>query len=463
MPKDQRDWIRQLDEAGELLHIRKEVDTQVSMGALVYESTEKALLFENIKGHPGWKCLAQAPGNWRHFGLSFGVPKEKVVEEYARRIGLGPSPCTIVGSGPVKEVVWKGADLDLTKIPVHIVWQGDGGPYIGAGLCVVRDPDTGTQNMAFHRMQVKGPKKTGILARTETHLWRIFQKYEQQNQPMPISVINGHHPFVYYAASWSGSSDVSELGLASTLIGEPLQLVRSETNDIEVPADAEIIIEGVVPPRVREPEGPFGEFQGYPVSAMGMNPIIEVKAITMRRDAVYKTLTNFRHEGDMHVILNMCAVIYNRLKVLGGGIDLKTVHTSDDFFTMLIQMNPQYRGDARNALMSVLTGPYLHPKIAIAVDDDVDIYDANDVLWAVSTRVNPSKDVFIIPDTRGHSMDLSLEEVSVPGTDTWSRVGSKMGIDATKPAAKTDPQARERFRRNRPVGWGKVFLKDYID
>jgi len=462
MPKDQRDWIRQLDEAGELLHIRKEVDTQVSMGALVYESTEKALLFENIKGHPGWKCLAQAPANWRHFGLSFGVPKEKVVEEYARRIGQGPSPCTIVSSGPVKEVVWKGADVDMTRIPVHIVWQGDGGPYMGAGLCVVRDPDTGTQNMAFHRMQVKGPKKTGILARTETHLWRIFQKYERQNQPMPISVINGHHPFVYYAACWSGSADVSELGLASTLLGEPLQLVKSETNDIEVPADAEIIIEGIVPPGVREPEGPFGEFQGYPVSAMGMNPIIEVRAITMRKDPIYKTLTNFRHEGNMHVMLNMCAVIYNRLKVIGGGIDLKTVHTSDDYYTVIIQMNPQYRGDARNALMSVLTGPYLHPKIAIAVDDDVDIYDANDVLWAVSTRANPSKDVFIVPDTRGHPMDLSLEEVSVPSTDTWSRVGSKMGIDATKPPAKTDPKARERFNRNRPVGWGQVFLKDYI-
>ncbi|MDP2728375.1 MAG: UbiD family decarboxylase [Dehalococcoidia bacterium] len=462
MSKDQRDWIRQLDEAGELLHIRKEVDTQVSMGALVDESTEKALFFENIKGHPGWKCLAQAPGNWRHFGLAFGVPKEKVVEEYARRIAQGPSPCTSVSTGPVKETVWRGADLDMTKIPVNVMWQGDGGPYIGAGLCVVRDPDTGGQNTAFHRLQLKGPKKTGILARTETHLWQIYQKYERQNQAMPIAVVNGHHPFVYHAAAWSGSADVSELGLASTLLGKPLQLVKCETSDIEVPANAEIIIEGVVPPKVREPEGPFGEFQGYPVSAMGMNPIIEVQTVTMRKDAVYKTLSNFRHEGNMHVIINMCAVIYNRLKVLGGGIDLKTVHTSDDYFTMIIQMNPQYRGDARNALMAVLTGPYLHPKIAIAVDDDVDIYDPADVQWAVSTRVNPAKDVFIVPDTRGHSMDLSLEEVSLPGTDTWSRVGSKMGIDATKPAARTDPQQRERFRRNRPVGWGQFFLKDFI-
>lgn len=462
MLKDQRDWIRQLDEEGEFLRIRKEVDTQVSMGALVHESMEKALLFENIKGHPGWKCLAQAPGNWRHFALSLGVRKEKMVEEYAQRIAPGPSPCTIVGSGPVKEVVWKGDDVDITKIPVHVVWEGDGGPYIGAGLCVVRDPDTGIQNMAFHRLQVKGPKKTGILARTETHLWRIFQKYEQQSQPMPVAIINGHHPLVYTAAAWSGSRDVSELGIASTLMGEPLQLVKCETSDIQVPADSEIIIEGVVPPNIREPEGPFGEFQGYPVSAMGMNPIIEVKAITMRKDAVYKSLSTFRHEGNMYGLLNMCAVVYNRLKVLGGGIDLKTVHVSDDYYTLIIQMNPQYRGDSRNALMTALTGPYLHPKIAIAVDDDVDIYDANDVQWAVSTRVNPSDDVFIVSDTRGHPMDLSLREVSIPGTDTWSRVGSKMGIDATKPASKTDPQDRERFRRNQPVGWGKVFLKDFI-
>ncbi|MDO8690652.1 MAG: UbiD family decarboxylase [Dehalococcoidia bacterium] len=462
MPKDQRDWIRQLDEAGELLHIRKEVDTRVSMGALIYESLEKALLFENIKGYPGWTCLGQAPGNWRHFGLAFGVPKEKVVEEYARRIGQGPRPCTMVSSGPVKEVIWKGADADLTKIPVHVVWQGDGGPYIGAGLSVVRDPETGVLNMAFHRMQVKGPRRTGMLARTETHIWRIYQKYEQQNQAMPIAVINGHHPFLYCAASWSGSKEVSELGLASTLMGEPLQMVKCETSDLEVPADAEIIIEGVVPPGVREAEGPFGEFQGYPVSAMGMNPVIDVNTITMRREATYKTLTNFRHEGNSYMIFNMCAVIFDRVKALGGGIDLKTVHTSDDFFTMIIQMNPQYEGDARLALMDVLTGPYLHPKIAIAIDDDVDIYDPADVIWAVSTRVNPSKDVFIVPETRGHPMDLSLQEVSVPGSDKWSRVGSKMGIDATKPAAKTSPEQRERFRRNRPVGWGQVFLKDFI-
>src|SRR3989304_3062745 len=129
---------------------------------------------------------------------------------------------------------------------------------------------------------------------------------------------------------------------------------------------------------------------------MGMNPIIEVHAITLGQGATYKTLTNFRHEGNSYVIINMCAVIYNRLKVLGGGIDLKTVHTSDDYFTMIVQMNPQYEGDARSALMSVLTGPYLHPKIAIAVDDDVDIYDPADVLWAISTRVNPSKDVFTV-------------------------------------------------------------------
>ena len=145
---------------------------------------------------------------------------------------------------------------------------------------------------------VTGKRKMGCQMRTETHQWNLYQKYEKNNQAMPVAIVIGHEPAAYFTASWSGRADMDEMELAKTLYrgkyGKPLELVKCETMDLEVPADAEMVIEGEMPPHVREAEGPFGEFHGYFSTAMGMNPIIHVKAITMRRDAIFKTLLNFQ-------------------------------------------------------------------------------------------------------------------------------------------------------------------------
>jgi len=464
---DMRDWIETLEEAGELIRIKKPVNIKTEMGALIWESRDKALLFENIVGYPGWKTLAQAPGTMRQVGISFGVSPTKAIEEYSKQLAEGPTPCKLVDTGPVKEVKWMGKDADLRKIPINQCWAQDGGPYIGTGLNIVRDPDTGTRNMAYHRHMVTSGRKMGCQMRTETHQWKIYQKCEKENKAMPIAIVIGHDPIVYYTASWSGTMDVDELELASTLYknkyGKPLELVKCETIDLEVPADAEIVIEGEMPPHVREMEGPFGEFQGYFTAAMGLNPTIEVKAITMRKDAIYKTLLNFRREGDLMVQINMAARCLGHLKEIAGGLDIHTVHVSGDLITIIIQMTQRFRGDAKFALISALSGPYLHHKIAIAVDEDVDIYDPEDLMWAVSTRVNPQKDVFIIPDVRGHTYDQSLIEIGEPGKPNWQAMGSRMGIDATKPSMMNDPEERKKFERTRPIGYGKVFLKDFMD
>ncbi|HGE69792.1 TPA: UbiD family decarboxylase [Candidatus Poribacteria bacterium] len=464
---DMRGWIEELEEAGELIRIKRPVDIRTEMGALIWESRDKALLFENIVGYPGWRTLAQAPGTMRQVGLWFGVPATKAVEEYSRQLLGGPTRCEVVGGGPVKEVKWLGEDVDLLRIPINQCWAQDGGAYIGAGLNIVRDPDSGVRNMAYHRHMVMGGRRVGCQMRTETHQWRIYQKYESRGEAMPVAIVIGHDPSLYFTGSWSGDIDVDELELAATLYrnkyGKCLELVKCETIDLEVPADAEIVIEGEMPPGVREMEGPFGEFQGYFTAAMGMNPVINVKAITMRRDAIYKTLLNFRREGDLMVQFNMSARCLGRLRELAGGLDIHTVHVSGDLITVIIQMTQRFRGDAKFALIGALSGPYLHHKIAIAVDEDVDIYDPEDVLWAISTRVNPQRDVFIIPDVRGHTYDQSLVEIGEPGRANWQAIGSRMGIDATKPSLMNDAEERKKFERTRPIGFGKVFLKDFIE
>lgn len=463
---DMREWIKKLEAAGELIRVKKPVNIKTEMGALIWEARDKALLFENIVDYPNWKTLAQAPGTMRQIGLSFDVPATRVVDEYTNQLAEGPTECNTVETGPVKEVTLIGKEADLTKIPVNQCWSQDGGPYIGTGLDIVKDPDTGIRNMAYHRHMVTDKRKMGCQMRTETHQWKIYQKYEKKNEAMPIAIVIGHEPSVYYTASWSGNIDVDELELANTLYknryGKPLEVVKCETVDLEVPANAEIVIEGEMPPNVREQEGPFGEFQGYFTAAMGLNPIIEVKAITMRTDAIYKTLLNFQREGDLMVQLNMAARCLGRLREVAGGLDINTVHVSGDLITVIVQMTQRFRGDAKLVLLSALTGPYLHHKIAIAVDEDVDIYDPADVLWAMSTRVNPQKDVFIIPDVRGHTYDQSLTEIGEPGQPNWQAVGSKMGIDATKPSVINDVEERLKFERTRPIGYGKVFLKDFL-
>lgn len=458
MAKDLREWIRTLQAAGGLHEIDKSVNTERDIGGLIYQS-DRPILFNNVEGHPNWRVLGQPVASMRDVALSLGVRPEDAVRRYAELLAEGPGEVVEVADGPVHERVLLGEDADVTKIPVHVMSAGDGGKYIGSGLCVTRDPETGVQNMAFHRMQIKGPHITGIQARTENHLWKAYEKYEEKGQAMPISIVIGHHPMLLYAAAWSGSAAVSEYAVAARLMGEPMEVVRCKTNDLQVPAWAEIVIEGEVPPGYREIEGPFGEFQGYATAAQGMNPVIKIKAITMRTDAIYASVTAIRvpYSG-----LNMAALMYNHLKNICGGIDLRSVYVAPELFAVYIQMAPRYAGEAKNALMGALTSPYLHPKIAYAVDPDVDLFDSRDILWAVATRVNPRDDVFIVDGTRGHPYDVSLPEIGTPGARNWQRIGSKMGIDATKPAMRPDPDRHKEFDRARPPGWGEVFLRDFL-
>src|SRR5665811_1039446 len=159
-PKDMRTWIEELEEAGELIRIAKPVDPLTQMGSLLYQSREKALFFENLPH--GWRSLGQAPANIRHAAIAFGTSQEAMVPLIAERMGKRIPP-VMVEDGPVKEVKHKKGEFDLTQLPVHIAGQRDGGPVIGSGLVVTKDPDTGQRNVSFHRLQIKGPNKSGIL------------------------------------------------------------------------------------------------------------------------------------------------------------------------------------------------------------------------------------------------------------------------------------------------------------
>jgi len=451
-----------LEDLGDmLLHVGTEVDPLTNVGELCYQ-TERPILFENIKGHPGWRICDILLKNRQTQAVALGTTPDRVVPYLSELLEKRPRPCKIVPTGPVKQRRYVGEQANLYDIPIAIHSEGDGGRYIGSGICITKDPETGIRNVACLRMQVKGPRKTGLMM-VPRHTWMHYEKYQALGRPMPMAVAIGHHPLYEIATNYCTTYGVDELEVAGGLLGETVELVKCETIDMEAPAHSEMVIECEVLPGVREQEGPFGEFQGYMGTGDGMNQVIEVKAITMRHDAIFRHLqaTNI---SDHHalVALPMEARLFNEIRDVEGFIDLKDVHVPywGGCFLTIVQMTPNYEGQAKDVLLAGMSSSYLHPKVVVAVDEDVDIYDARDVMWAIATRVNPATDIITVAGTRNHPMDPSVPQISAPG-GRWQRLGGKVGIDATKPST-AFPDRRKVFDRVRPMGHGTVNLKDFI-
>ncbi|MEE8396369.1 MAG: UbiD family decarboxylase [bacterium] len=455
-PKDMRSWISELKEAKELIRVDKPVDPLTEMGSLLYQSREKAVLFEDLPH--GWRSLGQAPANLRHAAIAFGSAEEMLVPLVADRLGTLIPP-VMVDDGPVKEVKLGPGEFDLTELPVHVAGQRDGGPVIGSGLMVTKDPDTGQRNLSFHRLQIKGPDKSGILL-VPRHSWKNYLKYQARDEPMPVAIVIGHHPLYYFAAATTAAYGDDEFEIAGGFLGRAVRMVKCETVDLEVPADAEIVLEGHIPPHIREEEGPFSEFQDYYVTGSGKNPIVQYQCMTRRHDAIFKSLQNGSEmEGCVFHKVPMSATILRRLRTVGGGPVLHNVMVLPGIFAVAIQMTPRFYGEAKTLMMAALATEYMHPKVIIAVDEDVDIFNHSEVLWALATRVNPEKDVVVIPGTHNHPMDAALPELGAAGTGLWQRFGSKMMIDATIPPP-ADVEAHAAFERVRPLKPG-LKLEDF--
>ena len=282
------------------------------------------------------------------------------------------------------------------------------------------------------------------------HSWKNYLKYQAKNQPMPVAVFMGHYPFYELAGGTTVAYGFDEFEIVGGYLGEPVRLVKCETVDLEVPADAEIVLEGHIPPDVREDEGPFSEFTDYYLGGIAQNQVVKFQCMTRRHDAIFKSLQNGSElEGGLWLKVPMSVAIYRRLKDVGGGPLLHNVTVLPGMFGVVVQMTSRYYGEAKNLLMAALATEYPHPKIAIAVDADVDIFNAAELLWAIATRVNPQQDVAIIPNTYTHAMDASVPMLGESGTDFWQRFGSKMIIDATIPPP-ADAAVRAQFERTRP-------------
>ncbi|HTM07125.1 MAG TPA: UbiD family decarboxylase, partial [Verrucomicrobiae bacterium] len=357
-----------------------------------------------------------------------GVPKEMTraqMAEVCLQREEQRVPPTIVDKkqAPVKEVVKTGKDVDLFELPILRHHYMDGGPYIVLST-ITKDRKSATYNVSYHRMEVKGKNTTALYA-SPRHLWRIYRDYEENNMETPVATVLGHHPAYHMGACYTGGFDVSEYEVIGGYLQEPLRLTPSETwgDDLLIPADAEIVIEGALIPRKRVVEGPFGEAPGY-LGPQRYTTCVEyqVRAINYRKGGMYQSVIT--PEGDKPWMdLPREGAYLRRCREAVPGVTAVCKFGRHAQYNIFIAMKKMSEGDPGRAAAAALT--FDHAKNVFVFDDDIDVYDPTDILWALATRVQPHAQVSILqPLFRGNFLDPSLmDEIKTSG----------MIVDATRP------------------------------
>jgi len=427
-----REWIEWLRGRGELELVSRPVSRRFEIAALAHRfDGRKAVLCPRVEGH-AMPVVANCATRRDLYAAAAGVEPTELLDRFAAAIDA-PRPCRIVEQARVQEVVIREA-IDIgTLLPVPLHHERDAGAYITAGVVIARDPETGRRNASIHRLQVLERETLGILI-LPRHLWHLYLEREARSAPLEVAVAIGLDPLTLLASQAITPPGVDELEIASALRGSPLPLARCVSVDLEVPAEAEIVLEGVIPPHLRRVEGPFGEFPRY-YGPPSEKPVLQVRAVTHRRDAIYQTILP---AGREHLLLGGIAREASLLRALRASVPaVAGVHLTPGGacrYHAVVALRKRHEGDARTVLFATFaTIPEV--KHVIVVDEDVDIYDPEEVEWAVATRCQADRDVLIVPRAKGSELDPS----SADG------LGAKMGIDATIPL---DAPA-ERFLRIR--------------
>lgn len=426
--KDLRGFLKILEDEGLLRRFKEEVDPRFEIAAHHMKAQmEKgpAILFENVKGHD-MPVVANLLGTRQRLALALGLPKEtsrEMINDDVRRRARIPGSTNTVSDAPCKEVVLEGDQLDLRKLPAPVIHEKDAGPYITAGMVIARDPETGVGNVSIHRLQVKGKKRLGILIEPR-HLFQLVRRANEANRPLEVAIAIGAHPIIYMAALAGLPLGEDEFAFAGALAGEPTEMVKCESVDLKVPACSEIVLEGEIPPGVLEVEGPFAEYTGYYAPA-GPRQVVEVKTVTHRSDAIFYTMISRSTELAMY---HVCKYVKTYDAIKSVVPTLQRIYFPETYW-LIVSIKKTRRGEARNAMLAAMNSSDVI-KHVIVVDDDIQVDNLREVLWAIATRFQADKDLLLIKRTWGASLDPSSDR------GVWTM----MGIDATKPLGKPYPE-----------------------
>ena len=430
--RDLRGFLNDLRAEGDLVHVTAEVDPDQEIGAICHQvclEDGPALLFENVKGYD-LPHLTNVYGNRRRIARSFGCRDYlDLGDRWADLINRGGFPPRVVSQAPCQEIIRQGDDPFLDSLPLPICNEGDAGPYITLGFCIGRDPDTGIYNAAPYRMLKIDGRHTTMNFSPGRDLGLIRQKFLQSGRPMPVAVAIGVDPLTALAFTCPFNTEVDEIRMAGGLLGEPLEMVKCRTIDLEVPATSEVILEGYILMEGTHQDGPFGEYHGYygiPTTV----PIFEITALTHRRDPIYQGLYigKLPHECAYIETAPVELEIHRLLKHVPG---FRRFHMTiaGTRRNCVLQIQKRFEGHGKMAALAALgTAPGRDIKTLIVVDEDIDPYDWNEIEWALSTRFNPIEDVELFTGLPGNVADPAMPREAVGK----SNLISKIILDATK-------------------------------
>ncbi|MEM0383237.1 MAG: UbiD family decarboxylase [Candidatus Caldarchaeum sp.] len=433
---DLRTFLRVLVEKrpDDLFVVEREVDPRYEIMAFVekFERLKQTpvLLFKRVR-NTSIPVLINLHASFERLMLMFGTrTKEETVLEFMRRAD-NKIPPKLVDSGPVKERVLKGDAAKTTVLPQIVHNELDGGPYICSAGTIMRDPDTGSLNVGLYRNQLMSDGRIGLMINPANHGTYILNRYRELNKPVEVALVIGHHPAFVLSAGGARLPYVGgELELAGALMNEPLRVVRGETVDLEYPADAEIVVEGVIDnPSSLVEEGDFGEYPRY-YSGKKMVPLIRVTAICMRSDAVYQDIAAAHDEHIVMGSLPRMATYLKRIKEVAPFVKMVNLPKSASSRAHIyVSIRKRNDGEGKQAGLAALAAdPNI--KMAVVVDEDIDVFDEEQVLWAMAFRFEADRDLVLIPYALGAHLNPSSYSVE---RSKRGILQTRIIIDATWP------------------------------
>ncbi len=468
MARDLREFIKLLEERGQLRRIKTLVDADLEIAEIsnrMLQAGGPALLFENVKGASFpvainlmgtvericWAMNMQQPQELEELGKKLAMLQQpKPPKNIAQAVDFGKVLFDVLKAKPgrnffppCQQVVIAGEDLDLNKISMIRPYPGDAGKIITLGLVITKDCQTGTPNVGVYRLQLQSQQTMTVHWLSVRGGARHLRKAAENGKKLEIAIALGVDPLIIMAAATPIPVDLSEWLFAGLYGGSGVQLAKCKTVDLEVPADSEIVLEGTITPGEMLPDGPFGDHMGY-YGGVEDSPLIRFHCMTHRRDPIYLTTFSGRppkEEAMMAIALNRIYTPILRQQV-SEICDFFLPMEALSYKAAIISIDKAYPGQARRTALAFWSAlpQFTYTKFVIVVDKDINIRDPRQVVWAISSKVDPSRDVFILPETPFDSLDFASQKIGL---------GGRMGIDAT---TKIPPETNHQ--------WGEVLESD---
>ncbi len=408
------------------LVIKDEVSTEYEVSKILFHNQDKTVFFEKLRGYPEFKMVGNLVPSRERMCDALGTTKNGFIAHVSNAL-----------KNPVEPVVVEDMRATIEKkslddLPIPKYFEKDAGNYITSGIVIAEDEELG-RNVSVHRMQVISKRRFAIRL-VERHLYEYYKKAEEGDRPLEVAVALGVHPAVMFASSYSVPAGYDEFKLASSLLGRALEIARCETVDLYVPAESEIVIEGRILPYERVDEGPFVDITGT-YDAVRKQPVLEVTRIVHREDAIYHALLPSGREHKVYMGMPQEPRIFEAVSKVARPVSVCLTEGGCNWLHGVVSISKERENDGRRAIYAALEG---HPsmKHVVVVDEDIDVFNPAEVEFAIATRFQGNRDIVMIENVRGSSLDPSANKTGLT---------TKLGLDATIPLSGRDDYVRAKI------------------